>query len=116
MKYNKSEIMKKAWNIFRSTKKTFSESLKEAWKKAKEIVKRMTEKRYMIPDWFMNRNYEKVTTAHCKCYQTFGKEDIKKETEKAFFVELGMMTKSGHDTNYSKKIWVPKSIVEEYEI
>lgn len=112
MKYNKSEIMKKAWNIFRSTKKTFSESLKEAWRQAKEATKTVI--RYLIPDWFMNKNYEKVTTAHCRCYQTFSSDDIIKETEKAFCVELGMMTKSGSDTNYTKKLWIPKSIVEKY--
>lgn len=114
MKYNKSEIMKKAWNIFRSTRRTFSESLKESWRQAKEVVK--TEIRYMIPDWFMNKNLDKVTTTHCECYQTFDKNDIVKETEKALCVALPMMTRSGHDTNYTKNVWVPKSIIEEYNV
>ena len=44
MKYNKSEIMKNAWNLFRDSKKwvvsiSFSECLHRAWKKAKESVK-----------------------------------------------------------------------------
>lgn len=114
MKYNKSEIMKKAWSIFKSTKKSFSEALKKAWKYAKEAAK--TTIRYQIPDWFMNKNLDKVTTLHCRCYQTFAKEDIIKESEKALFVSLGMMTNSGYDTNYSKKVWIPKSIIEKYEI
>lgn len=32
MKYNKKEIMKRAWETYRNSDKTFSESLKEAWK------------------------------------------------------------------------------------
>lgn len=105
MMYNKSEIMKKAWSIFKSTKKTFSEALKESWKRAKESV------RYVIPDWFMNKNLDKVTTAHCICYQSFDASDIVKETEKAYLVELEMQTRSGYETYYTKKIWVPKSII-----
>lgn len=34
-KFNLSEIMTKAWRIFRSTKKNFPECLKESWKLAK---------------------------------------------------------------------------------
>lgn len=112
MKYNKSEIMKKAWNIFRSTDHSFSESLKRAWVQAKEAARSTV--RYMIPDWFMNKNIDKVTTAHCRCHQTFAREDIVKETEKALCVTLGMMTNSGIDTVYTKNVWIPKSIVEEY--
>ena len=32
MKYNKSEIMKKAWGIFKSAQNSFSDCLREAWK------------------------------------------------------------------------------------
>lgn len=43
MKYNKSEIMKAAWNLFNMSKKwidklSFSECLRRAWKKAKEAI------------------------------------------------------------------------------
>lgn len=112
MKYNKSEIMKKTWNIFRSTKHSFSESLKRAWAHAKELAN--TTVRYMIPDWFMNKNLDKVTTPHCMCHQTFAKEDIVKETEKALCIALGLITKSGYETYYTKNVWGPKSIIEEY--
>jgi hypothetical protein len=112
MKYNKSEIMKKAWNIFRSTKHSFSESLRRAWAWAKSLVP--NEVRYAIPDWFMNKNMDKVTTAHLVCFQTFDKYAIKKETEKAYYVELDMMTREGFESKYTKKIWVPKSILRQY--
>ena len=32
MKYNKQDIMRRAWETYRNSDKTFSESLKEAWK------------------------------------------------------------------------------------
>ena len=35
MKYNKSEIMKRAWEIFRSERMSFSTALKRAWSEAK---------------------------------------------------------------------------------
>lgn len=38
MKYNKKEVMKKAWEIFRKTTITFSEALKMAWKLVKGIA------------------------------------------------------------------------------
>lgn len=43
MKYNKSEIMKKAWNLFRMSKKwttplSFSECLCRAWERAKKAI------------------------------------------------------------------------------
>ena len=36
--YNLSNIMKKAWNLFKATEKTFSECLKQAWKDAKAFI------------------------------------------------------------------------------
>lgn len=43
MKYNKSEIMKKAWKLYRmaqkwTTPETFAWALKKAWAEAKEVV------------------------------------------------------------------------------
>lgn len=49
-KYNKSEIMKAAWNLYRMAQKwvgeklSFAECLKRAWAKAKKIVSYMTGK------------------------------------------------------------------------
>lgn len=112
-KYNKSEIFKRAWNLVRHQKKTLSQALKESW----DFAKRTTEeikKRYSIADWFMHKNIDKMTTAHLECHQTFSDKDIIKETEKAVYVELEMMTKSGFESRYTHKIWIPKSCVEVY--
>lgn len=37
--YNLREIMRRAWVIFRTTKKSFSESLKNAWARAKSAMR-----------------------------------------------------------------------------
>jgi hypothetical protein len=110
MKYNKSEIMKKAWNIFRSTKHSFSESLKRAWAKSLDP----STVRYAIPDWFMNKNIDKFVTTNLITSQYFGEVNILKETEKAFYVELEMVTRTGFDSRYTRKTWVPKSILRQY--
>ena len=39
MAYNKSEIMKRAWNAVKSMGMTLSDALKASWKKAKQEVK-----------------------------------------------------------------------------
>lgn len=36
--YNLREIMQQAWVIFRTSKKSFSESLKKAWARAKSVM------------------------------------------------------------------------------
>ena len=94
MKYNRSEIMKKAWKFYRESKlmndnKTFAECLRNAWALAKEKANPMVNA-YVIPNWMM---YEK---------ELFGvrpnvvKETmIERETKKAFKV-------------YGE--WIPKSV------
>lgn len=37
-KYNKSEVMRKAWYIYRHSFMSFSEALKESWKRIKDDV------------------------------------------------------------------------------
>lgn len=37
--YNLSDIMHQAWVIFRTNKKSFSESMKDAWAKAKSVMR-----------------------------------------------------------------------------
>lgn len=110
--YNKSEIMKRAWNIFRSTKNTFSECLKRAWAWAKSVV--CNEIRYKIADWFMNKNYDNFTTQHLRAFQSFGAAQIKKETEKAWQVELETQTFDGFESKYTLTRWIPKSVVSAY--
>lgn len=36
--YRMSEIMRQAWVIFRASKKSFAESLKESWTRAKSVM------------------------------------------------------------------------------
>lgn len=37
--YKLSDIMRQAWVIFRTSKKSFSESLKDAWARAKSVMR-----------------------------------------------------------------------------
>lgn len=88
---------------------TFAQALKELYKNAVKTV------RFQIKTWFLNKNADKLTTAHCHVSPYFGKEDIVKETEKAYQVNLELVTNStGADTAYTKLVWVPKSCVETY--
>lgn len=43
MKYNKSEIMKAAWNLVKTAGMTISAALKAAWSAAKSVVKTITD-------------------------------------------------------------------------
>lgn len=83
-KYNKSKIMKRAWNLFKGNTKmnNFSECLKKAWAEAKEAVK-VTVK-YSIKDWFYKKLIEEKRSGSWIVYSTFSKEDVVKETEKLF--------------------------------
>lgn len=38
-KYNKSKVMKRAWYIFNHSFMSFSDALRESWKRIKEEVK-----------------------------------------------------------------------------
>ena len=38
MKYNRSEIMKNAWTMFKNNMGTFADCLKKAWEKAKNMT------------------------------------------------------------------------------
>lgn len=113
----KSELFKKAHEMTRTTIAklggnylvTFAQALKELYKNAVKTV------RFQIKTWFLNKNADKLTTAHCHVSPYFGKEDIVKETEKAYQVNLELVTNStGADTAYTKLVWVPKSCVETY--
>ncbi len=107
---NLRNIMKRAWEIKRQdSRNIFAECLKMAWAEAKKVVTR-----FAIPAWFMEKNADKVTTENLICFNTFNKNNIVKETEKAIQVELEMMTRSGMESRYTKKVWVPKSIIETY--
>lgn len=107
MKYNKSEIMKKAWAFKKANDLmvksgweawTFGECLKKAWKLAKEKVEEAEAKTavnwrtFTVADWFVGREQ---MHAH-----RFNSTSVKKETKKAILI---------HDAN--GPIWVPKSII-----
>lgn len=117
MKYNKSEIMTRAWNLYRSNVKvkTFSDALRKAWAEAK-IGTVATKTGYEIPAWFYEKNLDKLTSAHLVCYHTFFEENIIRETEKAVYVDLEMRTRSGAESKYSRKVWLPKSILYRYAV
>ena len=114
MKETLRKVMKRAWEIKReNARNIFGLCLKMAWAEIRETA---TTIGYQIADWFMNKNLEKVTTEHLSCYSNFFKRDILKETEKAYYVELPMMVKgSGAESRYTRKLWVPKSVVSTYE-
>ena len=113
-KYNLSEIMKRAWRMFKGvTKCSFDECLKKAWTEAKEATKVTV--RYAVKAWFYNKLKEEKRNGSWIVYSTFGKEDIIKESEKAIYVEMGVYNAStGSESVYTKKCWIPKSCIEEY--
>lgn len=114
MRYNMSEIMKRAWNLFKSNAniKSLSEGLKKAWAEAKGAVSSLI--RYRVKEWFYNKNEDSFTTDHCVAYPTFYNDEIVKETEKALCIKFDLFTKGGAETKYTKNIWVPKSCVEAF--
>lgn len=91
---------------------TFGCALSNLWKELSEEAKTV---RFQIKAWFLNKNADTLTTAHCHVSPYFGKDNIIKETEKAYQVNLELVTNStGADTAYTKLVWVPKSVIEAY--
>ena len=114
-KYNKSKIMKRAWNLFKGNAKmnNFSECLKKAWAEAKEAVKVIV--KYSIKDWFYKKLIEEKRSGSWIVYNTFSKEDVIKDTEKAVCVNMGVYNAAtGAESIYTKKCWIPKSCIYEY--
>lgn len=111
-KYNLSEIMKKAWEVFRAGKYDgdFGECLRYAWFCAKLEVSRRVRHGYTIKDWFWNKVVEERCSGDWVINTTFEVKDIIKETEKAFFVEMkvGNLV-TGKDSKWTKNVWIPKS-------
>lgn len=71
-RYDKSEIMKRAWHIYRrSFVITFSEALKEAWRRAKEeaAMQERTESRRTERTGYDRRNARQFANVR------FGKND-----------------------------------------
>ena len=84
MKYNKSEIMKAAWNLYRSCKKDcfcevrFSECLRIAWKEAKK-----------------NSAIEELIQSHKEFH-----DGMSVQNSAGFDLELKRWTKNGKDRIY----------------
>lgn len=115
--YNKSEIMKKAWNMVKNNGMTISEALKLSWKRAKRIVESvkaaeaMTEKAYEIKEWFYNKNRQNFCFRSGSASRFFNQSDIVKETEKAYNIALEVESHDGEHYLFTKYVWVPKSCV-----
>lgn len=111
MKYNRSEIFKKAWGLKKLIGDiTFGECLKNAWQRAKEEVvkaKTVVKKAVRINNvakWFL----KKMETVDFMALDSgIWDDDIILERETAKAIEIST------EWNYGKrKIWLPKSVIE----
>lgn len=119
------KIMKRAWEMMKEVNGAlFSECLKEAWKESREIKEDNTV--LEMSSWIFEQknldkyeiriagktrtNIKKYGCAYCGYTRQFKKENIIKETEKAYFIEV----QTEFDTDETKeKVWIPKSQVKE---
>lgn len=73
------------------------------------------EEKLYVADWFYTKNQDSFYngTGHLVATNTgFSKDWIVKETEKAVCVEFPLVnTRSYEDSVYTKKVWLPKSVV-----
>ena len=105
-KYNLSEIMKRAWNIFKNKSITFAAALKESWKISKEELQRKdllfkNKDFYGVKDWFLHKT---LTEQERYAFKT-GCAYITKETEKAVLIKC--------DTKYGDlSFWCPKKCLK----
>ena len=99
MKYDRSEIMKRAWMAARKCAKMcggkaciyFSRCLKASWDYFKKLAKTV-----VVPNWFIQKNF-----GYGLGYE-LRKAIVEKETEKAVYVNAG-----------GEYFWCPKSILEK---
>lgn len=106
-KYNKSEIMKNAWVIFKAkAAKSFSDALRTAWENAKK-VKRIVGKKIQIiyvAKWIL----KKMTGVQFLALDAgIAVDDIVLERETGKAIEIST------EWNYRRiRIWMPKSAVQ----
>ena len=106
----KSELFKKAHKMTKAAIAkfggnylvTFAQALKELYKKATEI------ECFRIKGWFVLKNEDKFETEAGELDSNFGKNDIVKETAKAYQVKLSALKNDA----VTRIVWVPKSCVE----
>lgn len=109
MNYNKSEIMKKAWELFKMNtgiRISFSDCLKSAWKKAKKSAMKTVKRNIIftsIEKWFLKK-MDTVTFMALESGIAVNDIVLEKETEKAIQI-------STEWNGYRKMIWFPKSVV-----
>ena len=84
MKYNRSEIMKAAWMLYRMNKKvvekyrkSFSECLKRAWERAKEEIKAAAESE---AKGIRRMHYSEYKTNYSDCQTVEGSYDKRTKT------------------------------------
>lgn len=109
MKYNRSEIMKNAWKMFKENKAnglefTFAMCLSTAWNMAKKAVKTVATKTTgtvkSIAGWFMNKNF---SSSERYIISVADVVEITKETEKAILCKA-------HSDFGTFTFWAPKSV------
>lgn len=98
--YNKSQIMKRAWQIKKSERSSMSYALKKSWSEAKNPVVL-----FVMKDWFANKLANEIKHNICSA-DIFA---ILKETEKAVYAMISL------SANRSKCVWIPKSCIEKSE-
>lgn len=107
-KYNLSEIMKHAWELFKddSIKLSFSECLRASWKQAKKVAAKAVKKNIIIVDmskWFVKK-LDAVSFMAIDSGMAVNDIILEKETEKAVML-------STEWNGYRKLIWIPKSVI-----
>lgn len=107
-KYNLSEIMKHAWELFRdsSIKLSFAECLKASWKQAKKTADKEVKKNIVIVDmakWFVKK-LDAVSFMALESGIAVNDIVLEKETEKAVMI-------STEWNGYRKAMWIPKSLI-----
>lgn len=87
MKYNKSEIMKKAWKLFRMNsmvvaeyRKTFAQCLAQAWASAKFQLEKETEEAKRAAAGIRRMHYSEYKEYYSECETVYGSYDKKTKT------------------------------------
>ena len=110
---NRSEIMKRAWNLYRSNKAvdSFAAALRKAWAEYKEAHKPV-EAKAQVKDWFFGTLASELNLGRVAYIVPFA---FCKESEKAMYVIFN----TGSDSTGKARRrahWIPKSAIENIEL
>lgn len=99
MRYDLVKIMKRAWQIRKSTDSTMSAALKKSWAEAKAVQEKI-----YIKDWFADKMLAEKFQSGAYLIDTLG---VEAETEKAYKlrIEVGYCS----SIEFQASVWVPKS-------